>query len=159
RSDNGVRIAYAASAGRLTRDFLIGRDPRTLLGEIAALLGPAPMPPPWAVGLLQSTRDFPRTPRLRPLPPPDPDQANPCRRLVYPSTYGEARGWNRGVGHLEFQPDLFADAAAVLQEAQDQHFELTTHEYPVLHEDSPLFAEAESRGYLLTAGYERVSAN
>src|SRR5262249_61193992 len=46
-----------------------------------------------------------------------------------------------------------------LQEAQAQHFELTTHEYPVLHEDSPLFAEAESRGYLLTAGYERVSAN
>ena len=29
----------------------------------------------------------------------------------------------------------------------------------MLHEDSPLFAEAESRGYLLTAGYERVSAS
>jgi len=32
-----------------------------------------------------------------------------------------------------------------------------THEYPVLHDESPLFAEAESRGYLLDAGYERAS--
>ncbi|HEY3190537.1 MAG TPA: TIM-barrel domain-containing protein, partial [Solirubrobacteraceae bacterium] len=30
-----------------------------------------------------------------------------------------------------------------------------THEYPVLHEASPLFAEAEARGYLLATGYER----
>ena len=36
-----------------------------------------------------------------------------------------------------------------------QQFEVITHEYPVLHEKSPLFAEAEAQGHLLPEGYER----
>src|SRR5258705_13926174 len=38
-----------------------------------------------------------------------------------------------------------------------QAFEVISHEYPLLPSESPLFAEAESRGYLLGAGYERAS--
>ncbi len=44
---------------------------------------------------------------------------------------------------------------ALLDEVRAQHFEVITHEYPVLHEDSPLFDEAEARGYLLATAYER----
>jgi alpha-glucosidase (family GH31 glycosyl hydrolase) len=159
RSDNGVRIVYTAAAGPLVWYFLIGRDPRAVMGEVAELLGRAPMPPRWALGFLQSTRHFHDTAELRQLPRTIRDKRIPCDGLIYLSTYGEAQGWNRGVGHLEFQPALWPDPPALLREAQDQHFELITHEYPVLHEDSPLFAEAESKGYLLDAGYERVSAS
>jgi alpha-glucosidase (family GH31 glycosyl hydrolase) len=59
------------------------------------------------------------------------------------------------VGHLQFQPELWAKPQALLDEVRAQHFEVITHEYPVLHEASPLFDEAERRGYLLTTGYER----
>jgi alpha-glucosidase len=159
RSDNGVRIVYAAESGRLTWYFLIGQDLRAVMGEVAELLGRPPMPPRWALGFLQSTRHFHDTTELRQLPRTIRDKRIPCDGLIYLSTYGEAHGWNRGVGHLEFQPELWPDPAGLLAEARAQHFELITHEYPVLHEDSPLFAEAESRGYLLAAGYERVSAS
>ena len=159
RSDNGVRIVYAAESGRLTWYFLIGQDLRAVMGEVTKLLGRPPMPPRWALGFLQSTRHFHDTAELRQLPRTIRDKRIPCDGLIYLSTYGEAHGWNRGVGHLEFQPELWPDPTGLLAEARAQHFELITHEYPVLHEDSPLFAEAESRGYLLTAGYERVSAS
>jgi alpha-glucosidase (family GH31 glycosyl hydrolase) len=159
RSDNGVRIAYTAAAGGLVWYFLIGRDLRGLLGEVAALLGRAAMPPRWALGFLQSTRHFHDTAELRRLPRTIREKRIPCDGLIYLSTYGEARGWNRGVGHLEFQPELWPDPSSLLGEARGQHFELITHEYPVLHEASPLFAEAESRGYLLESGYERVGGS
>src|SRR4029077_17046512 len=64
-------------------------------------------------------------------------------------------GWNRGVGHLGFQPTLWPKPAELLDDVRRQHFAFITHEYPVLHEQSPLFAEAEARGYLLATGYER----
>ena len=67
----------------------------------------------------------------------------------------------------EAHPDLFREVIArmpprniVVVAVPDQlHFEVITHEYPVLHEDSPLFAEAEARGYLLATGYERATGD
>ena len=130
RSDHGVRIVYTAEAGRLTWYFLMGPDLRGVMGEVAEL------------------RALPRTIR---------EKRIPCDGLVYLSSYGEALGWNRGVGHLEFQPELWPKPAALLDEARRQHFEVITHEYPVLHEKSPLFAAADASGYLLPEGYERAA--
>ena len=155
RSDNGVRVDYTAEASALAWYFLIGPDLRGLMGEVAELLGRAPLPPRWALGFLQSTRHFEDTAELQRLPRTIREKRIPCDALIYLSTYGEAMGWNRGVGHLEFQPTLWAKPAALLDDVRRQHFEVITHEYPVLHEQSPLFAEAEARGYLLVTGYER----
>ena len=155
RSDGGVRIAYTAARGPLTWYFLIGADLRGLMGEVAELLGRAPLPPRWALGFLQSTRHFENTEELRRLPRTIRDKRIPCDALIYLSGYGEALGWNRGVGHLEFQPELWPKPGALLDEVRAQHFEVITHEYPVLHEASPLFDEAEARGYLLATAYER----
>jgi alpha-glucosidase (family GH31 glycosyl hydrolase) len=157
RSDNGVRLAYTAEAGPLAWYFLIAADLRALLGEVAELLGRPPLPPRWALGFLQSTRHFEDTAELQQLPRTIRNKRIPCDALIFLSSYGEALGWNRGVGHLEFQPELWATPAALLDDMRAQHFEVITHEYPVLHEESPLFAEAEARGYLLTTGYERGS--
>jgi len=157
RSDGGVRIAYTAEAGRLVWYFLIGRDLRGVMREVAELLGHPPLPPRWALGFLQSTRHFDDTEELRQLPRRIREKRIPCDGLIYLSTYGEAQGWNRGVGHLGFQPTLWPDPPALIDEARQQHFEIITHEYPVLHEQSPLFAEAEAKGYLLDEGYGRAS--
>ncbi|PYM70619.1 MAG: hypothetical protein DME10_19315 [Candidatus Rokuibacteriota bacterium] len=157
RSDGGVRITYTAEAGRLVWYFLIGPDLRRVMLEAAELLGRPPLPPRWALGFLQSTRHFEDTEELRRLPRTIREKRIPCDGLIYLSTYGEAQGWNRGVGHLGFQPALWPDPPALIEEARRQHFEIITHEYPVLHEDSPLFAEAEASGYLLDDGYGRSS--
>ncbi|MFI5326447.1 MAG: TIM-barrel domain-containing protein, partial [Candidatus Rokuibacteriota bacterium] len=158
RSDNGVRIVYTAEAGRLTWYFLMGPDLRGVMGAVAELLGRPALPPRWALGFLQSTRHFDDTAELRALPRTIREKRIPCDGLVYLSSYGEALGWNRGVGHLEFQPELWPNPAALLEDAKRQHFEVITHEYPVLHEKSPLFADAEAKGHLLPEGYERAAA-
>ncbi len=158
RSDNGVRIVYTAETGTLVWYFLMGGDVRGVMREVAELLGRAALPPRWALGFLQSTRHFQDTAELRQLPRTIRARRIPCDALIFLSSYGEALGWNRGVGHLEFQPALFGDPAALLKDVRSQHFEVITHEYPVLHPDSPLFDEAAARGYLLDAGYERAAA-
>ena len=158
RSDNGVRLVYTAETGPLVYYFLYGGDMRGVMREIGELLGFAPMPPRWALGFLQSTRHFDDTDELRRLPRTIRERRIPCDGLIYLSSYGEAQGWNRGVGHLEWHPKLVPDPASIVGEAQRQHFEVITHEYPVLHEASPLFADAEARGYLLGTGYERATA-
>jgi alpha-glucosidase (family GH31 glycosyl hydrolase) len=155
RSDGGVRIRYTAEVGPIVWYALVGPDLRGVLREVAELLGRAPLPPRWALGFLQSTRHFHDTAELRALPRTLREKRIPCDGLIYLSTYGEARGWNRGVGHLEFEPTLWPGPAALIAEARAQQFEVITHEYPVLHEASPLDDEAVTHGYLLAEGYER----
>jgi alpha-glucosidase (family GH31 glycosyl hydrolase) len=158
RSDGGLRIVYRAERGPLDWYVLVAPDVRGVMAEVAELLGRAPLPPRWALGYLQSTRHFADTDELRQLPRTIRERRFPCDGLIFLSTYGDALGWNRAVGHLEFQPELWPDPAGLIGEMRQQHFEVVTHEYPVVHDASPLAAEADAGGYLLTHGYPRVQA-
>jgi alpha-glucosidase (family GH31 glycosyl hydrolase) len=145
RSDGGNRLLFSAEQGHLDWYYLAGADLRGLLNEVAELLGRAPLPPRWALGYLQSTRHFADTTELLRLPRTLREKRIPCDGLIFLSTYGDAQGWNRGVGHLEFHPELWPRPAEMLAEIRAQHFHVITHEYPVLHEDSPLFADADAQ--------------
>ena len=159
RSDAGLRIVYDAEGGAVDFYFVIGSDVRAVMNEVSELLGRAPLPPRWYFGYLQSTRHFDSTAELRQLPRDLRAKQIPCDGLIFLSTYGDALGWNRMVGHLDFQPELWNDPAALLAEFTEQHFAVITHEYPVLHPDSPLFAEASAQGYLLAEGYPKPDAS
>ncbi len=89
RSDGGVRITYTAEGGRLVWYFLIGQDLRSVMLEVAELLGRPSLPPRWALGFLQSTRHFEDTEELRRLPRTIREKRIPCDGLIYLSTYGE----------------------------------------------------------------------
>ena len=41
----------------------------------------------------------------------------PCDSLILLSTYSDFRGWNRGVGHLECEPDVIGDPAELFAQA------------------------------------------
>ena len=158
RSDAGLRIVYDAEAGSFAFYFLIGEDLREVLREVADLLGHPLMPPRWMLGYLQSTRHFDDTDELRRLPQTLRAKQIPCDGLIFLSSYGDALGWNRQVGFLDFQPVLWEDPISLLREMHDQHFAVITHEYPVLHPESPLYPEASKKGYLLAEGYPNVAA-
>ena len=151
----GTWLEYTSEAEALDLYVIVGEDPRQVLGDAATLLGPAAMPPRWALGYMQSTRHFTDAAEVRELAAQFRSRQLPCDALIFLSTYGSAKGWNRGVGHLAFQPEVFGDGE-VLEDFREQHFHLITHEYPVVHGDSPLFAEAERAGYLLDAAYARL---
>ena len=153
RSDGRFWIEYTCDSGPLVLYYLAGAGPRDVLGEAAALLGRAPMPPRWALGYMQSTRHFHDRDELRRLSDTIREKQLPCDTLIFLSTYGEALGWNRGVGHLECEPTLIPEPAAFFGDLRKRHFHVMTHEYPVLHPESPVYPEAASREYLVDAGY------
>jgi len=157
RTEDHDRIVYEVEDGPLDWYFLQGSDLRGVLAEVAALLGRPPLPPRWSLGFLQSTRHFTDTAEVRGLAASLRERRIPCDGLVFLSTYGDAMGWNRGVGHLEFQPQLMPQPAELLAELRAANYQVIIHEYPVLHEESPLFAEALEHGYLLAEGYERLN--
>src|SRR5207247_8993784 len=138
--------------------FLLGGDVRGVMREAAELLGRPALPPRWALGFLQSTRHFHDTAELRQLPRTIREKRIPCDGLILLSRYGEALGWNRGVGHLEFQPALWREAPELPEKARTPHVQGMTHECPVPHQASPLFAEAGSRRSLGDAGSARETA-
>src|SRR5579872_1681827 len=155
--DGGRWVEYRSVSAPLDLYYLGGAGGlRDVLGDVATLLGRPPLPPRWALGYLQSTRHFESAAEWYGLLATIREKRLPCDGLIFLSTYGQALGWNRGVGHLECEPRVLPDPATMFAELQAQHFHAVTHEYPVLHPDSPLYAEACERGYVLDAGYARV---
>lgn len=149
----GAAIEYAADAPGLDLYVITGRDLRQVLERATELLGRAPLPPRWALGFMQSSRFFGDTEELRGVLRRLRADRLPCDAFIFLSTYHHGQGWNRGVGHLQFNEALAPDPAALLAEMRGAGFRVFSHEYPTLHADSPLHAEAEANGYLLEYGY------
>jgi alpha-glucosidase (family GH31 glycosyl hydrolase) len=152
-SDSTTWFDYACEEGALDLYFLAGEGMRGALDAAGELLGRAPMPPRWSLGYLQSTRHFESADELRRLPAMFREKHLPCDAIVLLSSYGEALGWNPGVGSLDWHPELAPDPEKLLSELRAQQFHAITHEYPVLRRESPLYAEAEARGFLLDFAY------
>jgi len=57
------------------------------------------------------------------------------------------------VGRLDWHARLAPDPGKLVGELRAQHFRAITHEYPVLHRESPLHAEADAKGFLLDYAY------
>lgn len=153
---DGARwLEYSAEPGPFDLYFFGGPDLRSIFGDIADLVGHATMPPRWALGYMQSSRHFHHAEEFHEVTARMREGRHPCDAFIFLSTYGNALGWNRMVGHLEFEPSLFPDPPATIKRFHDRHFRVFSHEYPVLHEQSPLYAEALKKGYLLDHAYPR----
>jgi alpha-glucosidase (family GH31 glycosyl hydrolase) len=152
-SDSTTWLDYAWHGSALDVYFLAGEGMRAALEAAAELLGRAPMPPRWSLGYLQSTRHFESADELSRLPATFRDKRLPCDALFLLSSYGEAKGWNQGVGSLDWDRKLVPDSEGFLAGLRAQQFHAITHEYPVLRRESPLYAEAQARRYLLDFAY------
>ena len=155
---DGTWLEYRTTASAFDFYVIGGPDLRSVFAGVADLLGHATMPPRWALGYMQSSRHFDSAKEVRALGRTFRDKAIPCDTLIFLSTYGDAKGMNRGVGFLEFEPALFAGADAILDEFHRSHFRVLSHEYPVLHPQSPSFADAAANNYLLDYGYPDIAA-
>lgn len=158
RSDDGNRIDVEVSAGTLDYYIVVANSLRQVVSDATALLDRPPMPPRWALGYWQSTRHFDRPAEISALAGKLRSARIPCDGLIFLSTYGDAWGWNRGVGYLEWQPDLFPAPAEAMRDLLAEGFQVMLHEYPVVHSESPLYTDAQTRGYLLDDGYEQRPA-
>jgi alpha-glucosidase (family GH31 glycosyl hydrolase) len=153
RSYDRTWLDYTVEQSGLTVHVLAASDLKGVLGLVADLLGHAPMPPRWALGYMQSTRHFADTEELLGLAATFRAKRLPLDSLALLSTYGEAQGWNKGVGHLEWNERLLPEPERLTEALRAADVALLLHEYPVLHPDSPLHAEAVTEGHLLDTGY------
>ncbi len=125
----------------------------TSLVTAADLLGRAPMPPRWALAICSRHAISRRGRGLR-----------ACRRrsgrsicLAMRSSCSRATATRRAGTAASVastrHPGLAPDPDALIADLRAQGFHAITHEYPVLHPDSPLYAEAEAKGFLLDDAY------
>jgi alpha-glucosidase len=157
KSNDRICFDYETEAPAFDLYFLGGASLRETVSLSADLLGHAPMPPRWALGYLQSTRHFDGPDEARALATTLRDKELPCDALILLSTYSDGKGWNRAVGSLDYGPSVFPEPQAMIAAFKAQGLRVITHEYPALHESSPLFAGAVEQGFLLNDGYERVT--
>lgn len=150
RSDGGSSIHYEAETSSCDLYLIAGPSPQDVLHEYGLLTGLPPMPPKWSLGFIQSSRHWDDEEEIRALAQNLRDRRIPCDAIVFLSTYGEAKSWNVGVGHLDIEPDLIPDPKRLFDELQNRWgFQLVTHEYPVVHPKSTHFPVAEARGYIV----------
>jgi alpha-glucosidase (family GH31 glycosyl hydrolase) len=115
-SDSTTWLDYACEEGSLDVYFLAGEGMRGALEAAGELLGRAPMPPRWSLGYLQSTRHFESADELSRLPATFRGKRLPCDAIFLLSSYGEAMGWNEGVGSLDWDRNLVPDSKGLLAE-------------------------------------------
>ncbi|MEX1010492.1 MAG: TIM-barrel domain-containing protein [Balneolaceae bacterium] len=115
----------------LPLDFFVTHvdEPSRALSEYAIYTGQPAMPPKWAMGYIQSSRnlsemspqeimDVPRTFREKEIP---------VDVFVFLGTGFTAGGWNTGHGEFVWNPENFADAQQMLDELNDMNFNVALH--------------------------------
>lgn len=151
-NEGGTILNYSSASGPFDIYVFVG-DMRTILGDLAGILGPATMPPLWSLGYLQSTRFFTSPEEIIQLGKDFREKNILCDAIIFLSTYGTGLGWNAAVGSLEFEPKLFADPGHVIGSLRELGFRVFSHEYPVVHPNTQLYQEARQRGFLLEHRY------
>ncbi len=129
-------IDLRAARGRLTASQLLpldlfvtlAADPADLLAEHAALVGPTPMPPKWALGYQQSHRTLTHRGAEQVLETARTFRAKhlPCDALIYLGTGFCPAGWNQGHGSFEFNA-VFGDPQVTIAELHRMGFKVILH--------------------------------
>jgi len=136
-------LTFRTSENFLDWYFLYGPSFEEILRNYILLTGESQMPPLWALGYLQSTRHFKNTEEVLSLGPTFRVKKLPCDALIFLSTYqDEGKSWNKGVGFLDFEKDLWAKPKLMVNQMHKQHFHVILHEYPFLHPDACQFTNA-----------------
>jgi alpha-glucosidase/alpha-D-xyloside xylohydrolase len=112
-----------------TRDiFLMLIDkPAEMLREWAELTGYPYMPPLWSLGYQQSHRTLLSREAVLDEVKQFRQRKLPCDTMIYLGTGFCPAGWNMGQGSFVFNPAIFPDPAAMVQEIHDQHMKVILH--------------------------------
>jgi alpha-glucosidase/alpha-D-xyloside xylohydrolase len=112
--------------------YLIAWDkPADVLQEYARLTGPAPLPPKWALGYMQSHRTLAGPDEVLSVARTFREKKLPCDALIYLGTGYCPAGWNTGHASVEFNPATFDKPAEIIGALHEQNFHV------VLHQNAP----------------------
>ncbi|HEY8484640.1 MAG TPA: TIM-barrel domain-containing protein [Longimicrobiales bacterium] len=107
------------------------RDPARALKDLAALTGPAAMPPRWALGYMQSHRTLRDETEMLGIIDTFRAKRIPLDAVIYLGTGFTPRGWNTRQPSFAFNPEVFLrDPREVLAEMHARNVKVVMHIVP-----------------------------
>ncbi|HEX5439134.1 MAG TPA: TIM-barrel domain-containing protein, partial [Gemmatimonadaceae bacterium] len=108
--------------------FVVGaHEPTEVMREYARLTGYPEVPPLWAFGYQQSHRTITSRDVVMSVARTFREKHLPCDALIYLGTGFVPSGWNTANGSFEFNPRVFPDPQAMLNELHQEHFRVVLH--------------------------------
>ena len=98
-----------------------------MMAEYAALTGFPALPPLWAFGYQQSHRTLASREEIVQEAKTFREKKLPCETLIYLGTGFCPSGWNTDNGEFTFNPKVFPDPKAVIDELHAEHFKVVLH--------------------------------
>jgi alpha-glucosidase len=141
RSDPRI-FSYEARGGGLQYYVVLGPDMPRLLHTMLELTGYPPLPPRWALGLLQSRYGYRSRDELESIAQTFRSRQLPCDGLILDVF------WFREMGDLAFDAQKWPNAGEMIARLKQQGFRIMVIEEPYLTRQSRNYPEALSRGYL-----------
>jgi alpha-glucosidase (family GH31 glycosyl hydrolase) len=142
-----------AAAGEHRYWFIYGPDPAGVLERYTRLTGRAPLPPRWALGLLQSKFGYRSWDEVHAAAREFRARGIPCDAIILDLYWfgGVPHfGGARRIGSLEWDTAAFPDPAASIAALARQGFRVLLIEEPYVDEALPAFREAADGGHLAT---------
>ncbi len=123
------RFTPAGPSTALPIDLFIvtAREPARVMAEYARLTGHPEMPPLWSLGYQQSHRTLASREEILGIAKTFREKKLPCDALIYLGTGFCPSGWNTGHGSFTFNPSVFPDPKAMLDELHAMHFHVVPH--------------------------------
>jgi len=131
------------------------REPALAMKDLAAITGPAAMPPKWALGYMQSHRTLEDERQLVSIVDTFRAKRIPIDAVIYLGTGFCPRGWNTEQPSFTFNPAVFErDPKAVLGDLHARHVKVVVHVVPWDRDRLPTL-----RGSIPAAAGELVDAS
>jgi alpha-glucosidase/alpha-D-xyloside xylohydrolase len=123
-------------------------DPRALMADLAAVTGPAALPPKWALGYMQSHRTLEDETQLLRIVDTFREKRIPLDAVIYLGTGFTPRGWNTRQPSFDFNPDVFPRGGkAFVDDMHARHTKVVLHMVPWDRERLPVLDSAHARSY------------
>ncbi len=135
-------FSYRARGGGLQYYVVLGPGMPRLLQTMLELTGYPPLPPRWALGLLQSRYGYRNRQELESIARSFRERELPCDALILDVF------WFREMGDLSFDAQKWPDPREMIARLKQQGFRTIVIEEPYLTRQSRNYPEAFSRGYL-----------
>jgi alpha-glucosidase/alpha-D-xyloside xylohydrolase len=123
------RFSPARAGAALPLDVFVvtAPEPAQIMAEYAGLTGLPQMPPIWALGYQQSHRTLASGAEVLSIAQTFREKRLPCDVLIYLGTGFCPSGWNTGHGSFKFNPSVFPDPKAALDQLHALHFHVVPH--------------------------------
>jgi alpha-glucosidase/alpha-D-xyloside xylohydrolase len=123
------RFTPAVSGPELPIDLFVvaASDPREIMAALARLTGYPEMAPLWALGYQQSHRTLASREEVLSIARTFREKKLPCDALIYLGTGFCPSGWNTGHGSFTFNPSVFDEPKAMLDELHAMHYHVVPH--------------------------------